>query len=110
LSKTSFYPQKTKMALECEFYPQDEQHLRLEKAKARTLRKTQWWKNLRGRGQCHYCQKRFPARELTMDHLIPISRGGRSTKSNIVACCKECNNKKKYLLPVEWQEYLEGDL
>jgi len=98
------------MALECDFYPMDEEHLRREKAKARELRQTQWWKNLRGRGECYYCKKRFPAKELTMDHLVPISRGGKSVKSNIVACCKECNNRKKYLLTVEWEAYLKGQL
>ena len=45
---------------------------------------------------------------VTMDHIVPISRGGKSTKSNVVVCCKECNNKKKYLLPIEWSEYLDS--
>ena len=36
-----------------------------------------------------------------MDHVVPVSRGGKSTKGNIVPCCKECNNAKKYLTPVE---------
>jgi 5-methylcytosine-specific restriction protein A len=98
------------MALECDFFPVDESHLKKEKAKARDLRQTQWWKNLRGRGECHYCKKRFPAKSLTMDHVIPISRGGFTKKSNIVACCKECNNQKKYLLPVEWEAYLNRTL
>jgi len=43
-----------------------------------------------------------------MDHIVPLSRGGKSTKGNIVAACKMCNNKKKYLLPVEWEEYLKN--
>jgi 5-methylcytosine-specific restriction endonuclease McrA len=41
-----------------------------------------------------------------MDHLVPLVRGGRSTKSNIVTACKDCNNRKKYFLPLEWEEYL----
>jgi 5-methylcytosine-specific restriction enzyme A len=98
------------MALECDFFPVDESHLKREKAIARELRQTQWWKNLRGRGECYYCKQRFPAKSLTMDHVIPVSRGGFSKKSNIVPCCKECNNKKKYLLPVEWDAYLKGEL
>ncbi len=79
-----------------------------EKRKARELRESQWWKNLRAHGQCYYCHGRFPARELTMDHIVPLIRGGTSSKSNVVACCKPCNAKKKYLLPLEWQEYLES--
>ncbi len=83
------------------FLPADSEHVKREKEKARVVRNSQWWKNLRGMGLCYYCKKRFPPLELTMDHLIPIIRGGRSTKSNIVACCKECNNKKKYHFPFE---------
>lgn len=98
------------MALEIDFFPVDESHIKREKAKARELRQSQWWKNLRGKGVCHYCRKRFPAKTLTMDHIVPISRGGLSKKSNIVPCCKECNNKKKYLLPVEWEAYLKREL
>lgn len=41
-----------------------------------------------------------------MDHIVPIIRGGMSRKGNVVPCCKTCNDKKKYLLPVEWSEYL----
>lgn len=98
------------MALDCEFPAVEEDQKRREKAKARELRDSQWWKNRRGRGVCHYCGRRFPAKSLTMDHVIPIGRGGKSTKSNIVACCKDCNNRKKYLLPVEWEGYLKGEL
>ncbi|MDH4225968.1 MAG: HNH endonuclease [Deltaproteobacteria bacterium] len=86
----------------------DDEFISREKAKARELRQSQWWKNRRGEGVCHYCRQRFPAGELTMDHVVPIVRGGRSTKSNVVPCCKPCNGKKKYLLPTEWTEYLDG--
>jgi 5-methylcytosine-specific restriction endonuclease McrA len=83
-----------------------EDEIAREKAKARELRRTQWWKNRRSSGVCHYCGGRCPPRELTMDHVVPLARGGRTVKSNVVPCCKECNAKKKYLLPVEWEEYL----
>ncbi len=89
------------------FVPADEEHVRREKAKARELRRSQWWKNVLGRAQCYYCGKQVHPHDLTMDHIVPIVRGGRSRKGNVVACCKECNTKKKYLLPVEWHEYLE---
>jgi len=84
-----------------------EEHVRREKAKARDLRNSQWWKNLRAQCTCHYCHNSIPAKELTMDHIVPIIRGGRTTKGNVVACCKECNNKKKYMLPIEWNEYMQ---
>jgi 5-methylcytosine-specific restriction endonuclease McrA len=86
----------------------DEEQMRREKARARELRNSQWWKNKRAAGLCHYCRRRFPARALTMDHVVPIIRGGRSVKGNLVPCCKDCNDRKKYLLPTEWQAYLDA--
>jgi 5-methylcytosine-specific restriction endonuclease McrA len=75
-----------------------------EKNKARELRRSEWWRRKRALGICHYCQHRFPPIDLTMDHLIPLVRGGKSTKGNLVPACKECNNKKKYALPWEWEK------
>jgi 5-methylcytosine-specific restriction endonuclease McrA len=83
-----------------------EEEVAREKRKARELRESQWWKNRRGEGVCYYCKRRFPARQLTMDHIVPIIRGGKSVKSNVVPCCKSCNSKKHFLLPAEWQEYM----
>ena len=79
----------------------EKRHIAREKAKARELRQSQWWKNEIDRGICHYCGEKFKSSELTMDHVVPISRGGKSTKGNIVPSCKECNNKKKYMTPVD---------
>ena len=42
-----------------------------------------------------------------MDHIVPLARGGTSSKGNLAACCKECNNLKKTMLPIEWDEYME---
>ena len=86
----------------------DEKVIKKEKAKARDLRRTSWWKNKIATGSCHFCGKKFPAKELTMDHLIPLARGGTSSKGNVVAACKECNTKKKILLPLEWEEYMSS--
>lgn len=57
---------------------------------------------------CYYCHRHVGREALTMDHVVPLSRGGKSKKGNVVAACKECNSKKKYLLPVEWEAYLES--
>lgn len=81
-------------------------HIRREKAKARAMRRTQWWQRRLNLGVCYYCGQKVGRENLTMDHIVPLSRGGRSTKGNIVAACKECNNKKKWMLPLEWEEYL----
>jgi len=79
-----------------------------EKQKARELKHTPWWKKKISTGVCYYCGRAFSPSELTMDHKIPLSRGGRTEKINIVAACKECNNRKKYLLPAEWEEYISN--
>ena len=78
-----------------------EEVFRIEKAKARKLRKSQWWSQKIQEGVCHYCGGKFKAEEITMDHIVPISRGGKSGKGNIVAACKTCNSKKKYYTPAE---------
>lgn len=90
------------------FMTVDDAHIRREKAKARDIRGSQWWKRKRSCGVCYYCEGRFKPSELTMDHLIPIVRGGKSVQGNLVPACKECNSKKKYLLPTEWEEYLKS--
>ncbi|GJL77455.1 MAG: hypothetical protein NPINA01_04440 [Nitrospinaceae bacterium] len=74
---------------------------RKERAKARKLRKSQWWLKKIQEGICHYCGGKFVADELTMDHIVPVSRGGKSTKGNIVVSCKTCNTNKKYYTPAE---------
>ena len=81
-----------------------DEEIRRERAKARELRQSPWWKRKRSTGICHYCGNKFAAAELTMDHLVPLVRGGRSTKGNVVPACKECNTKKKHQLPSEWQQ------
>jgi 5-methylcytosine-specific restriction endonuclease McrA len=83
-----------------------EEELKREKAKARELRQSQWWKRKRGEGVCFFCGEKFSAQELTMDHIVPLIRGGKSAKGNVVPACKECNNKKKHMLPIEWEDYL----
>ena len=85
-----------------------EQEMRREKERARELRRSRWWQTVIARGLCHWCGGTFPREELTMDHVVPVSRGGKSQRGNVVPACKECNNRKKYLLPVEWDEWLNS--
>ena len=86
----------------------EEEDIKRERRKARELRMSQWWKRRCAKGVCYYCGCLVPPKELTMDHVVPIARGGRSTKSNVVPSCKDCNNKKKQFLPMEWDEYLNN--
>jgi 5-methylcytosine-specific restriction endonuclease McrA len=90
-----------------DFDAPDDSEIRAERGKARDLRKTRWWQQKTAPGFCHYCGQKVAFRDITMDHLVPLARGGRSTKDNLVPCCKECNNLKKSMLPLEWEEYLE---
>jgi 5-methylcytosine-specific restriction endonuclease McrA len=48
----------------------------------------------RDKYKCQYCGRRFPTEELTYDHIIPKSRGGKTKWKNIVTCCIQCNRKK----------------
>jgi 5-methylcytosine-specific restriction endonuclease McrA len=79
----------------------DEPTIRRERAKARALRASQWWKRRRSTGVCHYCGRQVGAKALTMDHVVPIVRGGRSNKGNLVPACKPCNDAKKHRLAFE---------
>jgi 5-methylcytosine-specific restriction enzyme A len=79
----------------------DPAHVAREREKARALRKTAWWQRRLQRGVCAYCEKVFAAADLTMDHVVPVARGGRSVKGNVVPACKDCNNQKKLLTPAE---------
>lgn len=52
-----------------------------------------------GNYQCAYCGS---LKDLTIDHMIPISRGGQHTFSNLCCCCRTCNEEKGNRTPEEW--------
>jgi 5-methylcytosine-specific restriction protein A len=79
----------------------DPEHIKRERRKGQELRQSSWWKQQLGRGICYHCGERFAKELLTMDHVVPIARGGKSTKKNCVVSCKECNTKKGHLMNVE---------
>jgi 5-methylcytosine-specific restriction endonuclease McrA len=56
---------------------------------------------LRDRFTCQYCGHTLPAHDLTFDHVVPRSRGGRTTWTNVVAACGPCNLKKGSRIPRE---------
>jgi len=55
----------------------------------------------RDENRCQYCGKRLPASQLSIDHVTPKSRGGKSTWTNVVAACNPCNTRKGGRLPWE---------
>lgn len=83
------------------FIEADAETIAKERRKAQELKRSQWWKNILGKGLCHYCGKKFKAAQLTMDHIVPVARGGTSTKGNVVPACRACNQTKKLATPAE---------
>ena len=56
---------------------------------------------LRDANVCQYCGKKFPTSELSLDHVIPRSRGGGSSWTNLVCACTDCNARKGARTPTE---------
>ena len=56
---------------------------------------------IRDRYLCQYCGKPLKSHEVTLDHIVPKSRGGESNWENLAACCPPCNLKKGSKLPEE---------
>ena len=77
------------------------EQMRKERLKSQELKASQWWKQQIGPGLCFHCHQKFSKNELTMEHLIPISRGGKSNKKNVVPSCRACNTTKGHKLAVE---------
>ena len=48
---------------------------------------------------CLYCARRFPTRELTRDHITPLSQGGQDVWNNVATACRRCNNHKGGMTP-----------
>ena len=56
---------------------------------------------LRDRFVCQYCGEGLPAHDLTFDHIVPRSRGGRTLWTNVVTACSPCNLRKGNRTPAE---------
>ena len=50
---------------------------------------------------CQYCGRTLHSAELTLDHVLPRSRGGKTAWENVVAACKPCNHRKNDRMPAE---------
>ncbi|HYE18619.1 MAG TPA: HNH endonuclease [Tepidisphaeraceae bacterium] len=48
----------------------------------------------RDSNRCQYCGRKFPTTELSLDHVLPRSQGGKASWENIVCCCLKCNVRK----------------
>jgi 5-methylcytosine-specific restriction endonuclease McrA len=56
---------------------------------------------VRDQGCCQYCGDKFPTKELTLDHVVPATRGGPRSWENLVTSCQECNQRKGSRTPEE---------
>lgn len=83
------------------FMPKNSAYIKKEREVARVLKKTRWWREKIQKGICYYCNQKFLDQDLTMDHLVPLVKGGRSGKNNVVTSCKSCNSKKSHATLVE---------
>lgn len=59
----------------------------------------------RSRGRCACCGKKLTTKTMTMDHIIPLSRGGKNEAENLVALCEDCNKKKGNMLYLPYGYY-----
>ena len=68
--------------------------------------KRMWRQNIKDAwdNKCAYCGSKH---ELTLDHIIPQSKGGSDFLTNVICCCKKCNNSKSHINWEEW--YAEQD-
>jgi 5-methylcytosine-specific restriction endonuclease McrA len=55
----------------------------------------------RDRHMCAYCGDHYPESELTVEHIVPVSRGGQHTWTNVVTACRSCNTRKGNRRPEE---------
>jgi 5-methylcytosine-specific restriction endonuclease McrA len=56
---------------------------------------------VRDNGSCVYCGRKVSLANFTFDHVIPQSKGGKTTWNNVVVCCMRCNNKKGNKTPAQ---------
>ena len=78
------------------FMPENSDLIKKEREKAKKLKKTRWWREKIQKGLCYHCGKNFNPKELTMDHLTPLVRGGKTGKNNVVTSCRKCNSQKSF--------------
>lgn len=59
----------------------------------------------RSQDKCFYCGKKLKKKTKTVDHRIPLSKGGKTVKENLKPSCMECNSEKNEMLPIEFAAY-----
>ena len=70
-----------------------------------------WRRAIKEHFDCHcvYCGKTYELHELTLDHVHPRSKGGEDISSNVVPCCRDCNQDKGSTTDwISWMRNLHG--
>ena len=60
----------------------------------------------RQNGLCAYCGRHRNIKYMTIDHIIPLSKGGTDDISNLQCTCKACNNLKEDMFPSEFTDFI----
>ncbi len=58
---------------------------------------------------CKYCHCKLTNNNRTVDHVVPLSKGGEHSKDNLVPCCRSCNSRKNAKTPEEWERTKKYD-
>jgi 5-methylcytosine-specific restriction endonuclease McrA len=75
--------------------------LEFDRMPGRSLRLNRHTVFARDEHRCQYCGRRFPTGQLSLDHVVPKSRGGGTTWENVVCACLGCNVRKGGRTPQE---------
>lgn len=68
-----------------------------------------WLKILeRSGGNCYYCKASVGFAHLTIEHILPISKGGTNEECNLAAACEQCNSSKRDRSLLDWQRRIEA--
>ncbi len=61
---------------------------------------------IRSVARCRYCRRTVPKVDRTVDHIIPLCKGGTNAKTNLAMACRSCNDAKKNMTEVQFLEWL----
>lgn len=101
----AYYDDKTVSSASCEWKVPSVIALKDYYAPKRRPAFTRFNVFLRDDFTCQYTGQKYPVSELTFDHLVPRSRGGKTSWENIVTACREANTRKGNKLPHECKMY-----
>lgn len=77
------------------------QEIQKKRRELALIKKKAWFLEAKKRGVCQKCGARVGPGGLTLDHIVPLSRGGTNSKGNLQFLCGSCNKKKGMLTSVD---------